>query len=97
MGHVATGANTLANDDLHDTAYTGERGDDRGDVAGDGALQILRAAYAAAYRQMFRSTVSLRHTGTPDTIFEHPKERERNLDRRDATGGRRGNERRSSG
>ena len=53
------------NDDLRDTAYTGETTEVTWQA--HGALQILRAAYAAAFRQM------LRHTGTLDTIFEHPK------------------------
>ena len=38
-----------------------------------GALQILRAAYATAFRQMLAINHQVRHTGTLDTIFEHPK------------------------
>ena len=38
--------NTLANDDLRDAAH------DRGELAGARRLQIWRAAYAAAYREM---------------------------------------------
>jgi hypothetical protein len=44
-------------------------------VAAHGALQILCAAYAAAYRQILAINHQLEaYTGTPDTIFEHPKE-----------------------
>jgi len=38
--------NALANDDLRDAAH------DRGELAGGRRLQIWRAAYAAAYREM---------------------------------------------
>jgi hypothetical protein len=44
----------------------------------DGALQIWRAAYAAAYREMLAIKDQLeayaQGAGIPDTIFEHPKE-----------------------
>ena len=50
-----------------------------------GALQIHLSADV--------STVSLRHTGIPDTIFEHPKERAAHLELIQQEGGARGQER----
>jgi len=49
-----------------------------------GALQIWRAAYAAAYREMLVIKDQLeayaQGAGIPDTIFEHPKERAAHLE-----------------
>jgi hypothetical protein len=79
---ISTRVNKLANDDLHDTAYSGETTEVTWQA--HGALQILRAAYAATYRQMLAINHQLeacaRGAGTPDTIFEHPEERAAHLE-----------------
>ena len=48
---ISTLVNTLANDDLRDVAHGGETTEVTWQAHGD-ALQIWRAAYAAAYREM---------------------------------------------
>ena len=45
-----------------------------------GALQILRAAYAATYRQMLAINHQLEAYRHPGQIFEHPKERAAHLE-----------------
>jgi hypothetical protein len=67
---------------LRDAAHNGQA--TRAARKAQGELQIWRAAYAAAYRELLAIKDQLkayaRGAGVPDEIFEHPKEAEQRIE-----------------